>query len=215
MNPAPTTHTSTVAEWMGGLAESNGSPGGGAAAGVMLAMAAALTSMVAGYSDADGELNEELAQIRLRAGSLRDTALRLADDDSSASRAFGSAFALGTGDERDAAIREASIDAARASAAVGERAAEAVGDLGWLAEHGNRSLIADITVAFGALRAAITGARTNVSFDLASLRSTGETLGDVRERHPALWATVQRFDRALERIDGLTRSIDGRAAPTD
>lgn len=212
---AVTTQDSTVDDWTRALAESVGSPGGGAGTGVMLAIAASLTSMVAGYTDADGQERSEVASIQSRSRSLRETALQLADDDASASQAFGAAFRLDPGPEREEAIHRASVDAAKASAVLGERAIDAIGDLEWLASNGNPALIADIVVAFGALRAALTGARTNVSFDLASLKSAGSTLEEVREQHPALWATVQELNAALERIDEVTSRIDHRAAPTD
>ena len=209
---AVTTHHSTVEDWTRALAESNGSPGGGAGTGVMLAIAASLTSMVAGYTES-GEA--ELNALHMRAHSLREAALRLADDDASASAAFGAAFRLEPGPQREEAIHRASIEAAKASAVLGERAIDAIDDLGWLASNGNPALISDVVVAFGALRAAVTGARTNVSFDLAQLTAAGATLEQIRERHPALWATVERFNAALDRIDGLTGGIDHRAAPTD
>lgn len=178
----------------------------------MLAVAASLTSMVAGYSGDDGG---EPARIRARAHALRQEALRLADDDASASKAFGAAFRLEPGPEREEAIRSASLEAAASSAVLGERAIGAIDDLGWLATNGNRSLVADVVVAFGALRAAVAGARTNVSFDLGSLRSAGATLDQVREQHPDLWAAVEKLNGAMERIDELTAAIDHRAAPTD
>lgn len=210
-----TTQRSTVEDWTQALAESSGSPGGGAGAGVMLAIAASLTSMVAGYTEAGEHLREELTNIHTRARSLREVALRLADAGASASQAFGTAFGLEQRPEREDAIRRASIDAAKASAVLGERAIDAVGDLGWLASNGNPALIADVVVALGALRAAVTGARTNVSFDLAALTSAGGALEQIRVRHPALWATVERLNAALERIDELTANVDHRAAPTD
>ncbi|MCU1638976.1 MAG: formiminotransferase-cyclodeaminase, partial [Microbacteriaceae bacterium] len=185
-----------------------------AAAGVMLAIALGLTSMVAGYT-AEPESDEDLAALRKRARSRLDTALRLADDDASASEAFGNAFALEPGDGRDDAVNMASLEAARTSAAIGDSAAEAIGDLEWLSEHGNPAVISDTAVALGALRAALIGARTNVSFDLAALRSAGEPLDQIRERHPALWVSVQRFSSAIARIDSLATAIDDRAAPTD
>lgn len=212
---AVTTQGSTVEEWTRALAESIGSPGGGAGAGLMLAVAASLTSMVAGYTEPEEHQGTELANVRARAGSLREAALRLADDDASASQAFGAAFRLEPGPDREDAIRRASVEAAKASAVLGERAIDAIGDLGWLASNGNPALIADVVVAFGALRAAVTGARTNVSFDLAALTSAGTTLERVREEHPDLWATVERLNAALDRIDELTAEIDHRAAPTD
>ncbi|MGY3567445.1 cyclodeaminase/cyclohydrolase family protein [Sinomonas sp. RB5] len=209
-----TTRTATVDVWTDALAQSTGSPGGGAGTGVMLAVAASLASMVAGYTEAEGSRRAEVDAVRARARSLRETALRLADDDASASRAFGAAFRLEPGPERDEAIHRASVDAARASAVLGEHAMDAIDDLAWLAAHGNRALIADVVVAFGALRAAVAGARTNVSFDLASLRSAGRTLEEVRDLHPDLWRAVEQLERALGRIDSLTADVGGRAAPT-
>lgn len=199
-------------DWTRALAESTGSPGGGAGAGLMLAVAASLTSMVAGYSGNDGG---EPDRIRERAQALRKEALRLADDDASASKAFGAAFRLEPGEERDEAIRRASVEAAAASAVLGDRAIEAIDDLAWLATKGNRALVADVVVAFGALRAALAGARTNVSFDLGSLRSAGTSLEQAREQHPDLWAAVEKLNTAMDRIDELSTAIDHRAAPTD
>jgi formiminotetrahydrofolate cyclodeaminase len=98
---------------------------------------------------------------------------------------------------------------------LGDRAIDAIADLGWLATHGNPALVADVVVALGALRAAVSGARTNVSFDLAALTKAGADLGQVREEHPALWATVERLTTALDQIDRLTAALDHRAAPTD
>ncbi len=194
------------------MAESSGSPGGGAGTGVMLSIAASLTSMVAGYTEAEKNQQEELAGIHSRARELRQTALQLADDDASASNAFGAAFRLDPGPEREKAIHRASVDAAKASAVLGERAIDAIEDLGWLAFNGNPALIADVVVGFGALRAAIAGARTNVSFDLTS---AGTDLEHVRQQHPHLWNTVGRLSDALHRIDELTAVVDKKAAPTE
>ncbi|MBF4635665.1 cyclodeaminase/cyclohydrolase family protein [Agreia pratensis] len=218
-----TTRTSTVDEWTRALAGTNGSPGGGAGAGVMLAIAASLMSMVAGYSErADGQSerraggeSSDLSELRARAHSLREDALRLADEDSAASSAFGAAYRLEKGPERDAAVRAASVDAARASSILGRRASEAVDDLELLALHGNPALIADVVVALGALRAAITGARTNVSFDLAAVSRAGESPEQVREENPEVWSSVTLFDQARDRIDAITAAVDDRAAPTD
>lgn len=212
---AITTQDSTVEDWTQALAQSTGSPGGGAGAGLMLAIAASLTSMVAGYTEPEEHQRAELADVRARAQSLRRSALQLADEDASASQAFGAAFRLEPGSERKEAISRASVDAAKASAVLGNEAIKAIDDLEWLAANGKRALVADVVVAFGALRATLAGARTNVSFDLGSLASSGNTLDEVREQHPVLWATVGKLNTAMERIDGLTTDIDSDAAPTD
>lgn len=209
------TQSSTVDEWTSALALSTGSPGGGAGTGLMLAVASSLASMVAGYTGKEGHARTEVDGIRARAQSLRESALRLADDDASASQAFGAAFRRDPGSAREEAIRNASLHAARSSAVLGDRACEALDDLAWLATHGNPALVADVVVALGALRAAITGARTNVSFDLAALRSGGGTLEEIQKEHPDLWSKVGQFNEAIARIDSLTAQIDHRAAPTD
>ncbi|MFF2317207.1 cyclodeaminase/cyclohydrolase family protein [Arthrobacter sp. NPDC058097] len=210
---AVTTQRSTVEDWTQALAQSVGSPGGGAGAGVMLAIAASLASMVAGYTEAYGRQRQELADVHARVRSLREDALRLADEDASASKAFGAAFRLNPGPEREDAIHRASVDAARASAVLGERAIGAIADLQWLASNGNRALVADVVVAFGALRAAVTGARTNVSFDLAALTSAGRTPEQIREEQPVLWAAVENLDGAVARIDRLTAEVNHRSGP--
>ena len=210
-----TTRESSVDDWLRALSASTGSPGGGAGAGVMLAIAAALTSMVAGYSEPQAGQEAKLDAILDRAAALRDDALALADDDSTASGSFGAAFRLPKGEEREAAIRRASVAAAGTSAALGGRAVDAIDDLTWLARHGNRALVADVVVACGALRAAVSGARTNVSYDLGSLRSSSEDLEQIERENPELWRSVKTFDAALARIDDLTAELDPRAAPTD
>jgi formiminotetrahydrofolate cyclodeaminase len=181
----------------------------------MLAVASSLASMVAGYTETEGQARAEVDRIRGRAHSLRESALKLADDDATASQAFGAAFRRDPGPAREEAIRNASLHAARSSAALGERACEALDDLAWLATHGNPALVADVVVALGALRAAVTGARTNVSFDLGALRSGGKTLEEIQKEHPGLWSKVAQFNEAIARIDALTAEIDHRAAPTD
>ncbi|NYF17994.1 formiminotetrahydrofolate cyclodeaminase [Microbacterium sp. AK009] len=210
-----TARDASVGAWLSALGEATGSPGGGAAAGVMLAIAASLTSMVAGYTEPSDEQRDGLGALRERARMRARVALQLADDDAEASDGFGAAFRLPPGRERDAAVERASVAAARTSAVVGERAGEGIADLEWLAEHGNPALVSDIAVACGALRAAIAGARTNVSFDLASLTSTGRTHDDVRGEHPQLWSAVERFTSDLARLDALEAALDPRAAPTE
>jgi formiminotetrahydrofolate cyclodeaminase len=180
----------------------------------MLAIASSLMSMVAGYTEHDEDGEDELVQLHGRAQSLREIALRLADEDSAASSAFGAAYHLPKGPARDDAVRAASVDAARASSTLGRHASEAIDDLAWLAFHGNPALIADVVVALGALRAAITGARTNVSFDLAAA-AKGESGNDVKTANPELWQSVRSFDEARERIDEVMSAVDGRAAPTE
>lgn len=196
----------TVSQWTKKLAKSTGMPGGGAGSGVMVSMAAALISMTAGYSQDAGD-GSEAGRIGHRAELLRRQALRLADEDAACSKAFGEAFHAPRGPARSATICEAALAAARSSAAIGRQAATAVGDLAWLAEHGNPALVADVVVALGALRASISGCRANVRYDLSVLREhrVSPSIGDGAER---LSADVECWNRAVAQIDGLSAAID-------
>lgn len=210
------TANSTIASWINALAISDGAPGGGAASGIMLAIAASLTSMVCGYTTADDQNQQDaLSSIDSRAQQLKSKALELGDQDAAATNTFGAAFGMEPGPSRQQAVEAASVQAAEASAALGELAITAIADLAWLAEHGNPSLIADVAVGLGALRAAVTGARTNVSFDLSKLATDGTSLAEVHRAHPQLWQKVEQFTEAREDIDRITAAIDHRAAPTD
>ncbi|HJX77092.1 cyclodeaminase/cyclohydrolase family protein [Glutamicibacter sp.] len=207
---------STITGWLNALSISDGAPGGGAACGIMLAIAASLTSMVCGYtSTEDHEQQVTLSLIDSRAKELKDKALKLGDQDAAVTNAFGAAFRMEQGPDRQQAVKDASIQAAKASAALGELAITAIADLQWLAEYGNRALIADVAVALGALRAAVTGARTNVSFDLSKVATDHTDLAEVRDAHPQLWQMVQQLTGAQEEIDRIAEGIDHRAAPTD
>ncbi len=98
---------------------------------------------------------------------------------------------------------------------MGHLAVAAVDDLAWLTDHGNPALIADVVVAFGALRAALSGARVNVGFDLANLQSAGMSLDEIRMQQPLLWASTTDFDRAIDRIDGCVSAARRAGALRD
>lgn len=212
----PAMSNSTITGWLNALSLSDGAPGGGAASGIMLAIAASLTSMVCGYtSTEDQEQQVSLSLIDSRAQELKDKALKLGDQDAAVTNAFGAAFRMEPSSERQRAIEDASIQAAKASAALGDLAITAITDLAWLAEYGNPALISDVAVGLGALRAAVTGARTNVSFDLSKVATDHTGLAEVRDAHLQLWQMVQQLADAQKEIDRITAGIDYRAAPTD
>jgi len=194
------TNTLTVDEWMHALAQPTGAPGGGAAAGVMLSIAGGLMAMVAGYSEA------ETAELEARVSQLNSDALRLAEDDARASRDFGAAFRE-EGAEREEAILAASLKAAESSADLGHRALSAIPDLEWLAANGKPALIADVAVAVAALRATVSGARANLSFDLRALHGAGD---EVRREHPDLWSAIDDLATARSRLDALANQVEAR-----
>ncbi|NQX34653.1 cyclodeaminase/cyclohydrolase family protein [Herbiconiux sp. VKM Ac-2851] len=183
---------STVHDWVRRLAEPVGDPGGGAASGVMLGMACALTAMVAGYSRHEHPL--AAGAIVERADARRERALDLADVDARESAEFGAAYHEPRGEHRDAAVRSAGSAAARISADLAELALEALDDLEALAPLAPAFLRPDVAVAAAALRAALTGARTNLAADLDEVARHGASAA------PSLDEGLARFDRALERL---------------
>lgn len=149
--------------WLDKLAQPTGAPGGGAACGVMIAIAAALLQMVAGYTPDD----PRVMAAGERAVGHRDDALAAAEDDGVRSAQLGAALAESeNASGRDTHVREAAVAAATSSARLGEIGAALATELRLIAERGNPNLAADLAVAAAALQAGIRGALTNLRANL-------------------------------------------------
>ena len=159
------------------LAGREPTPGGGTAAAVAGATAAALAEMVLGLTLGRAKyaaVEPELAPLLPRARALRATFLRLADDDSAAYDGFVQAGRMpkATPEEqaaRDAAMRAAALRASEVPLATAQRSVEALEVLAALARKGNPNARSDAVV--GALHAwvAYQGARLNVEANLPGL----------------------------------------------
>lgn len=209
-----TARSSGLREWTARLAKPVGDPGGGAAAGVMLALATSLASMAAAYtapehyeapvSDIAGhEREHERAAIAERAAALRERALVLADLDGDASQQFGEAFGIRDEPEREHAIREASLDAATSSESLGDAALPLVADLEWLHVHANPAVHADVVVACAALRGALAGARANLVADTGILVAHSDGDPTAESTRPELDAATARLTAGIARLDAL------------
>ena len=153
-------------DWLDALSRPRGSPGGGAASGVMLAIAASLMSMVGGYSDDD----PRAADIVDRLARQRAEALRAVEADGVVSSSFGAALALPSDDpSRDERVRNAAVEAARSAAQVGVIGVAMLRDVRVLVEAGNPHIVVDLAVAAEALRAGLSGA---VSYTHLTLPTT-------------------------------------------
>jgi methenyltetrahydrofolate cyclohydrolase len=103
----------TVTELLEQLAAGTPSPGGGTAAGLLGAIAAALTEMAASFALARTDApNESAAALHSRAGVLRSELLRLADADSRSYQPVLDALTLARSDERRASALRAALSAA-------------------------------------------------------------------------------------------------------
>ncbi|MCK3768880.1 cyclodeaminase/cyclohydrolase family protein [Microbacterium aerolatum] len=159
-----------LSTWLAELAQPSGAPGGGAACGVMVGLAAALLGMVAEYTPGD----VRAAECAARLVDHRAAALKAAEEDGIRSVEFGAALAMPADDpERDRRVRDAAVVAARSSAALGDAGRSLLPELVLLAEIGNPSLKADLAVAAEALTAGIAGACVNISANLQTARKYG------------------------------------------
>ncbi|MFJ2351739.1 cyclodeaminase/cyclohydrolase family protein [Glutamicibacter sp. NPDC087673] len=194
-----------IGPWLEELAESDGNPGGGAAAALMLGAAAALMSMSAGYVSASGPAHAELAGLQARAKQLRIDALGMADRDAKASADFGEASAQPPSEQRDRQLAAACLQAAKSSAALGALAMTAVNDLRWLDQHAKPQLVADVAAALGMVRAVLQAASSNLRYDLSQL-----PFGPAHAQHSGLWDTAASLERAMQTATQLAARIDAR-----
>ena len=151
-------------------------PGGGTAAALHVAQAAALLGMSARFSTGVGQPQHEetIGRITTEVDELRVLALRLADADTEALSAMSGSVRLPAGTEAERAARSAAISQALVNAAwLPSQIISVAGLLVDLAEAlapiGNRNVLADIASAAEAARAAAAIARVNVEVNLPDI----------------------------------------------
>ncbi|SDQ18500.1 cyclodeaminase/cyclohydrolase family protein [Microbacterium sp. cf332] len=155
------------------LARDHGDPGGGAASGVITAVAAALAQMVCRYSSSE----PAAADIDARLARLRGTALDAAEADGHASAALGAALRPRADEdpaERDARVVAAAETAIATSAALGEVALRVWREVLLVAQVGNRHLMSDVAVSADAVAAGLGGAVTTLRGGLELVRAHGD-----------------------------------------
>jgi len=186
--------------WLGRLAEPNGAPGGGSAAGVMMAVAAALLHMVCGYTGDDPRAAEAERRVR----ELRGGSLDAAREDGVRSVALGEALAY-DGPDRSDRVREAAVAAAASSARLADLGVALVDELRVVAEVGNPNLVADTGVAAQALRAGLGAALINLR---ANTRLAGRHAGDDEDAAERAGADAgERAERAIAEVDAVLAAL--------
>ncbi|MDP9315255.1 MAG: cyclodeaminase/cyclohydrolase family protein [Chloroflexota bacterium] len=172
------TFDTSVTAFLDALASGAPTPGGGGAAALSGAMAAALISMVCNltigrqrYADAESDMRQVLA----RAEMLREELQQLAEDDVVAFNRLSAAYKLPRVTESDTAIRRDAIQAAlRRATDVPLRTARAAGAVLPLcpavAERGNQAAVSDVGVAALLAQAAVRSALLNVEINLRTLQ---------------------------------------------
>jgi len=163
--------------WIEALASAEPVPGGGSAAAMAGALAAALAAMVGRLTStrkAYAAVADEFRRLTEEADTLRAELARLAERDAQAYQEVMAAYRLPKGTDAEAAARTAAVDRALLAAAEvpleTARAARRVAALARrAAEAGNRNAVADAGVAALLARAALIGACYNVRINVNAL----------------------------------------------
>ncbi len=160
------------------LAGSGPTPGGGSAAGLAGALAAASAAMVGSFTvgkpkfaEVEAEVTELLASLQ----ALRERLLDLTDADAEAYAQVGAAYGMAKGTDEEKAARRAAIqEALKAAAQVPLGVVVAAGEVAVLlpamTEKGNPNLLSDVGVAAILAQAACAAGRLNVEVNLAGVK---------------------------------------------
>jgi formiminotetrahydrofolate cyclodeaminase len=202
----------SIGGWLDALASSAPAPGGGAAAALEAAMAAALLEMVCNLTigrPAYAEHDATTTSIRDRATSLRADALGLAQEDAEAFGAVIAAYKLPKDSDDEAASRTRTIQSTLVAAAgVARSTADVAVQLLDLVERvvpiGNVNVIFDAAAAAGAARAAIQTSLLNIDANLASIDDPR-----VREGFERFATTAAA---RLESADSIVAAVRERSA---
>jgi len=167
----------TLDGWIDELAGGAPVPGGGSAAALAGALAAALVAMVArltigrkAYASAEPRMRQVLAEAEALRGQLR----RLVDDDAAAYAKVSAAYKLAKDDpRRRRAVDAALVGAAEVPLVVARGANRLIALAREVEAIGNRNANSDARVGAALARAALEGAVENVRVNVAALSEAG------------------------------------------
>ncbi|MEZ2389397.1 cyclodeaminase/cyclohydrolase family protein [bacterium RCC_150] len=200
----------TISDYLARLASRQPTPGGGAAAALHAAQAAALVAMVARYTTG-GKYEQHAAtveRITQAADELIAEALRLADADEEAFQGVIDSYKLASGTDELKAVRATAIQAALTAAAQTPaqliKVAGAVVDLATeLFDIANANVISDVAAAADAARAAATTARVNIDINVVAIK-------DSEARTLLAQQTDGLEDKVVTNADSLSRRVRER-----
>ncbi|MDA1358067.1 cyclodeaminase/cyclohydrolase family protein [Glycomyces luteolus] len=189
----------TIEDWLTDLASELPAPGGGAAAGMSAAMAAALVSMVCNLTIGKPKFAEHEAVMRealAEAERLRLEALQLAEDDAEAFSGVVAAYKLPKSSDEEKAARTAAIqaglvEAAAVPLAVARVSAEVIKLSGRILEGSNPNVVSDVAVAASAAKSALESAALNVDINVVAIKDPAERERLASTLNEALQAKVQ------------------------
>ena len=167
----------TLDGWLEELAGGAPVPGGGSAAALAGALAAALVAMVARLTTgrkAYAGVQERVAALLAEADALRAQLRRLVDDDAAAYARVSEAYRLPKGDPtRTRAVDQALVGAAQTPLRMARGAVRLMALAREIGAIGNQNARSDSSVAAALARAALAGAVENVRVNVAALSEPG------------------------------------------
>jgi formiminotetrahydrofolate cyclodeaminase len=162
----------TIEDWLESLAAKQPTPGGGAAAGLLAATAAALVGMVSIYTTGPKwqAKTDRMQAIHDEAAVLRHQALELMAADAAAFTRVGEAYQLPKDTNEAQMTRKIAIQASLVGAAepprlTAELAARVIILADELIATGNPNVISDVAVASSTARAALESAIVNIEIN--------------------------------------------------
>ena len=197
--PTSALAASRIDDWLQQLSAPVPDPGGGAAAGIVIATGAALVAMAAGYAPA-----EAAAEIAAAATRVRGDALTAAEHDGRMSGRLVAAFRRPIDDpERGEALRTATVAAADAGADLVALAASLEGPLLWLERFGEARLAPDVAVAARMLACGIRSTAVNIRGNTTSAAGAGVDASTLQR----LRAAGERAEQAAARLDAVAERV--------
>ena len=170
----------SIASFAARLAARTPTPGGGAAAGVVAALASALGEMVLAYSIDPAKPAEDLVTVSGALTQGRRRFLELADEDAASYDAVRRSKKARKDRPGDAAAQEAYVRAVRGAAEVpletARRAVELAQRLDSIRTRTRAALASDLVTALALFRAATEGALANVAINLEDLKAAGQSI---------------------------------------
>jgi len=180
----------TLQEFTDETSRDSAAPGGGSVAALAGALGAALAAMVSNlpHPKSDfAEVQSELEKVAVQAQSLKQKMLDAIDADTWSFQALMEANKV-SGPEKENAVREATLGAARVPLEVAERCPEIVELCARAKDLGMKASASDAGVGAGMTRAAALGAAMNVRINLQDLSDD-----------PDAKAMLQRADEAVRK----------------
>jgi methenyltetrahydrofolate cyclohydrolase len=197
----------SMEDFVSKLASRDPAPGGGAVAGLLSALGAALASMVANfttgpkYESVAGDVDKVLSTT----ADLIERSLAAADEDAVAFEAVTDAYRLPKESDEDKAARTAAIQAALRKAAevpveAADLAAAALPLCQELLEYGNRNVLSDVGVAAACIRAAIDSAIINIAINAGAIKDE-EFVAYLNERIAAVRAAADEAGQLVRAVE--------------